>query len=185
VEVLSADLRFATAHNAVLLTKLAIHWAGYHVAGLELAMGLSVSQLCLSSDTCFRKRKHVDHDCADGVSEAEDEELIERAREFRDGVDEWNRKNYPHLRRLRATRRQVFSRHYAGGPKQSGLCCDSDNSRGSSRAKSFNIHRLPHIRSSVVLLIVGCRSLLNPTLRPNAISAPHGDKPKHPCHISA
>jgi uncharacterized protein (UPF0332 family) len=107
VEALSADRRFATAYNAVLQSaKIVIACAGYRVVGsghhlttfeaLEIAMGKPVSALVAYFDTCRRKRNQVDYDCANAASETEAEDLLRKAEEFRELVEQWVRKHYPH-----------------------------------------------------------------------------------------
>ena len=106
VEALSADRRFAIAYNAALqLAKIAIACAGYRVVGpghhlttfeaLEIAMGQPVSALVAYFDTCRRKRNQVDYDCANAATETEAEDLLRKAEEFRDLVEQWVRKHYP------------------------------------------------------------------------------------------
>jgi hypothetical protein len=105
VEALSADRRFATAYNAVLqLAKMVIACAGYRVLGpghhmttfegLEIAMGSPVSGLVTYFDTCRRKRNQVDYDLVNAATETEAEELIRKAEEFRDLVEEWIRNHH-------------------------------------------------------------------------------------------
>lgn len=104
---LSSDRQFATAYNAVLqLARMAIACAGYRVTArsghhktsfeaLELAVGSSVSKLASYFDTCRRKRNVVDYDSADMVSETEAEELLQKAKEFRDLIEKWIAQNHP------------------------------------------------------------------------------------------
>ena len=107
VEALSADRRFATAYNAALqLAKIVIACSGYRVVGaghhlttfeaLEIAMGPSVSALVAYFDTCRRKRNQVDYDCANAATETEAEDMLQKAEEFHDLVEQWVRKHYPH-----------------------------------------------------------------------------------------
>src|SRR5579872_967413 len=107
VEALSAYRRFATAYNAALqLAKIVIACSGYRVVGaghhlttfeaLEVAMGPPVSALVSYFDTCRRKRNQVDYDCAIAATETEAEDLLQKAEEFRDLVEVWVRKHYPH-----------------------------------------------------------------------------------------
>lgn len=104
--MLSADRRFATAYNAALqLAKMVIACSGYRVVGpghhqttfeaLETAIGSSVSALAAYFDTCRRKRNQVDYDLVHAATETEAEELIEKAGEFRDLVENWIRKHHP------------------------------------------------------------------------------------------
>ncbi len=104
---LSADRRFAIAYNAVLqLAKMAIACAGYRVAArpghhqatfaaLELALGKSAAILVIYFDACRRKRNAVDYDVAHVVTETETEELVRKAREFRELVEGWIASHYP------------------------------------------------------------------------------------------
>jgi uncharacterized protein (UPF0332 family) len=102
VEMISADRRFATAYNAVLqLAKIVIACSGYRVAGLahhqttfealELAMGPKVSRQVAYFDTCRRKRNQVDYDFALVTSDTEVEELLSKAEEFQNMVEDWIR----------------------------------------------------------------------------------------------
>lgn len=106
LEALSADRRFATAYNAVLqLAKMVIACAGYRVVGqghhmttfegLELAMGQPISALVAYFDTCRRKRNQVDYDCANAATESEAADLLTKAEEFRDLVEDWIQQHYP------------------------------------------------------------------------------------------
>lgn len=106
IPMLSADRRFATAYNAALqLAKMVIACSGYRVVGpghhqttfeaLETAIGSSVSALAAYFDTCRRKRNQVDYDLVHAATETEAEELIEKAGEFRDLVENWIRKHHP------------------------------------------------------------------------------------------
>jgi hypothetical protein len=105
VEALSADRRFATAYNAVLqLAKMVIACSGYRVVGpghhmttfeaLEIAMGSPVTALVTYFDTCRRKRNQVDYDLVNAATETEAEELIRKADEFQDLVEDWIRKHH-------------------------------------------------------------------------------------------
>jgi uncharacterized protein (UPF0332 family) len=105
VKALSADRRFATAYNAVLqLAKMVIACAGYRVVGpghhmttfeaLEITMESPISTLVTYFDTCRRKRNQVDYDLVNAATETEAEELIRKAEEFQDLVEEWIRKHH-------------------------------------------------------------------------------------------
>ena len=109
VEMISADRRFATAYNAVLqLAKMVIACSGYRVTGqghhqttfdaLELAMGPKIGKMVAYFDTCRRKRNQVDYDFALVASDAEVEELLASATEFRDLVESWIRQNHREYR---------------------------------------------------------------------------------------
>jgi SAV_6107-like HEPN len=106
VEALSADRRFATACNAALQSvKIVIACSGYRVVGaghhlttfdaLEIAMGSPVSSLVAYFDTCRRKRNQVDYDRANAATETEAEDLLQKAEEFRDLVEQWIRTHHP------------------------------------------------------------------------------------------
>jgi hypothetical protein len=83
---------------------MVIACAGYRVVGpghhitifeaMELAMGSSVSGFVTYFDTCRRKRNLVDYDLINAATETEAEELIRKAAEFRDLVEEWIRKHH-------------------------------------------------------------------------------------------
>jgi hypothetical protein len=45
-------------------------------------------------DTCRRKRNQVDYDLVQAVTETETDELLQKAAEFRDLVEEWIRKHH-------------------------------------------------------------------------------------------
>ncbi len=103
---LSPDRRFATAYNAVLqLARTAVACAGYRVVGLghhqtafealELAIGQQVSTFVEYFDSCRRKRNQVDYSLASAATSTEAEELIQKAEEFRDLVEQWIKKNHP------------------------------------------------------------------------------------------
>jgi hypothetical protein len=113
---LSEDRRFATAYNAVLqLATMVIACAGYRVSakqghhentfvGLELAMGPPAAKLAKYFNTCRKKRNRVDYNLANVVTETELHELLEKANEFRELVEDWIAKYYPQF----ADRRDVL-----------------------------------------------------------------------------
>ena len=103
---LSTDRQFAIAYNAVLqLAKMAIACAGYRVVGqghhlttfeaLELAMGPSIAPLAGYFDTCRRKRNVLDYDMANVATDTEAQELVEKAEQFRQLVEQWIVQHYP------------------------------------------------------------------------------------------
>jgi hypothetical protein len=104
---LSEDRRFATAYNAVLqLAKMVIACAGYRVSAkqghhettfvaLGLAIGQSAANLVDYFDTCRRKRNAVDYNLANVVTETELTELLEKAGQFRELVEDWISKTHP------------------------------------------------------------------------------------------
>ena len=59
-------------------------------------MGQPVSAMVAYFDTCRRKRNQVDYDCANAATETEAEDLLQKAEEFLDLVEQWVRKHYPH-----------------------------------------------------------------------------------------
>ena len=85
--------------------KIAIACAGYRIVGpghhqttfvaLPLAMGPEVAGLARYFDTCRRKRNIIDYDLASAASETEAEELVEKADEFKDGVENWIATHHP------------------------------------------------------------------------------------------
>jgi hypothetical protein len=107
VEGLSDDRRFATAYNAVLqLATMAIACAGYRVSAkqghhentfvaLELALGQPAAKFAKYFNTCRKKRNTVDYNLADVVTETELKELLEKAHEFKDFIDDSITKNCP------------------------------------------------------------------------------------------
>jgi hypothetical protein len=103
---LSSDRRFAIAYNAVLqLATMVIACSGYRVRGvghhhttfeaLELAMGPSITTYAVYFDTCRRKRHLVEYDLANGITETEARELVEKAHEFHQLVEVWIAQHYP------------------------------------------------------------------------------------------
>ena len=84
---------------------MVIACSGYRVVGsehhlttfeaLENAMGSTASNLVAYFDTCRRKRNQVDYDRANAATETEAEDLLRKAEEFRDLVEQWIRKEYP------------------------------------------------------------------------------------------
>ena len=109
IKELSADRRFAIAYNAVLqLAKMALACeglrassrAGHHATTLEAAeliLGASQRTLIDYFDTCRRMRNQVNYDVAGLASEAQAEELIEKAKEFRQAVEQWIKQNHSQL----------------------------------------------------------------------------------------
>lgn len=104
---LSADRRFATAYNAVLqLSKIAIVCSGYRVTSgsghhqktfeaVRTALGKPSHRMADYFETCRRKRNHLDYDAADIVTGTEAQELLEKAREFQERVEDWVTKHHP------------------------------------------------------------------------------------------
>jgi uncharacterized protein (UPF0332 family) len=110
IEGLSADRRFATAYNAVLqLSKMAIACAGYRVTSgaghhqksfeaVKIGLGKPSEPLADYFDTCRRKRNLIDYDASEVVTDTEAEELLEKAEEFQEMVEEWIVKYYPYFK---------------------------------------------------------------------------------------
>ena len=106
---LSADRSFATSYNAALqAAKMAIACAGYRAvakqghhqvgfAAAELAVGPDIAGLIAYFETCRRKRNQLDYDAANIVSDTEAAEILEKAREFKQEVEDWIAKNHPGL----------------------------------------------------------------------------------------
>jgi hypothetical protein len=106
---LSTDRRFATAYNAVLqMAKMAVACAGYRTLArprqhetsfqaAELALGKSAANHIAFFDTCRVKRNRVDYDLAGVISETEAAELLEKAAEFRDLLEQWIKGKFPQL----------------------------------------------------------------------------------------
>jgi hypothetical protein len=106
---LSADRSFATSYNAALQSaKLAIACAGYRVSAkkghhqltfeaAELSLGSGVSKLTAYFETCRRKRNTLDYDIANVVSDTEAAELLQKAQEFKQQVEEWIVMKHPSL----------------------------------------------------------------------------------------
>jgi uncharacterized protein (UPF0332 family) len=107
---LSADRGFATAYNAALqAAKMAIACAGYRVTtgaghhrisfeAVKLAIGTSADSYADYFDRCRRKRNVIDYDDANVATETEAQELVAKAKDFRDLVEQWIAKNYPQLK---------------------------------------------------------------------------------------
>lgn len=111
IDQLSDDRKFATAYNAVLqLSKMSIACSGYRVtsgAGHHQKT-FDVIRTALASpeaedfadyfEMCRRKRNHIDYDGADIVTETEADELVEKAGEFNDFVEDWISREHPALK---------------------------------------------------------------------------------------
>jgi len=105
----SADRRFATAYNAALqAAKMAIACAGYRVVGaghhrisfeiVKLAIGKAAGPYSDYFDRCRRKRNVIDYDEAFVATETEAAEIVTKAQEFVETVEEWIVKNRPSLK---------------------------------------------------------------------------------------
>lgn len=105
----SADRRFATAYNAALqAAKMAIACAGYRVVAaghhrisfdvVKLALGRAADPHSDYFDRCRRKRNVIDYDDAFVATETEATEILTKAKEFADVVEQWIAKNHPSLK---------------------------------------------------------------------------------------
>ena len=105
----SADRRFATDYNAALqAAKMAIACAGYRVVGaghhrisfdvVKLALGRAADPHSDYFDRCRRKRNVIDYDDAFVATETESTEILTKAKEFADVVEQWIAKNHPSLK---------------------------------------------------------------------------------------
>lgn len=110
ISELSADRRFATAHNAALQTAtMAIACAGYRTSGMghhqttfeaaELALGASSASFTVYFDTCRRKRNTVDYDRAHVATETETAEILTQVTDFLQLMEAWILHNYPSLKK--------------------------------------------------------------------------------------
>ena len=107
---LSADRRFATAYNAALqATKMAIACAGYRVTAgtghhriscesVKLALGKAADPYSDYFDRCRRKRNVIDYDDANVATETEAQEIVTKAKEFADMVEQWIATAHPNLK---------------------------------------------------------------------------------------
>jgi uncharacterized protein (UPF0332 family) len=66
---------------------------------LELALGQPAAKFAKYFNTCRKKRNTVDYNLADVVTETELKELLKKAHEFRDFIEESIMKNYPQYSR--------------------------------------------------------------------------------------
>jgi hypothetical protein len=106
---LSADGRFSMAYNAArTLATIAIRAAGYRVKqsggahyttflALPLALGPSFDLLALYFDNCRQSRNDLCYGAAGVVSDSDATELLEKATEFRDSIENWLSRNHPAL----------------------------------------------------------------------------------------
>jgi hypothetical protein len=104
---LSDDRRFATAYNAVLqLATMAVACSGYRVTAkqghhentfvaLRLAVGQPVAKLAQYFNACRKKRNKLDYHLAQIVTETELQELLEKAKEFQELIENWISQNHP------------------------------------------------------------------------------------------
>jgi uncharacterized protein (UPF0332 family) len=72
--------------------------AGHHQKSFEavkVAMGKPVEPLADYFETCRRKRNYIDYDASEVVTETEAKQLLEKAEEFQQMVQEWITKHHP------------------------------------------------------------------------------------------
>ena len=105
---ISADWRFGIAYNAALkLCTILLHASGYRpeknlahyrtLAALPLILGPARQADADYLDTCRTKRNTVEYDRAGAATGEDAEELAAFARELKDDVLDWLRKNHSHL----------------------------------------------------------------------------------------
>ncbi len=108
IEQLSTDRRFATAYNAVLqLASITLRACGYRTRGaghhwitfqmLPLVMGDDQQDRADYFNACRTKRNDADYDASGEISDAEVEELIAEAKQFRTVVLGWLESNHGEL----------------------------------------------------------------------------------------
>lgn len=108
IEQLSTDRRFATAYNAVLqLASITLRACGYRTRGaghhwitfqmLPLVMGDDQQDRADYFNACRTKRNDADYDASGEISDAEVEELIAEAKQFRTVVLGWLESNQGEL----------------------------------------------------------------------------------------
>lgn len=107
VSGVSADRRFATAYNAALQSaKMAIACAGYRVTtgaghhrisfeSVPLALGSAANPFADYFDRCRRKRNTIDYDDAFVATETEAQEILLKANEFTEMVEQWIAAKHP------------------------------------------------------------------------------------------
>ncbi|MDP2719928.1 MAG: HEPN domain-containing protein [Dehalococcoidia bacterium] len=104
---LGSDWRLSIAHNAALqAATAALAAAGYrarkegqHYRVLQsLAFTINTDPAIIKQLDKFRKKRNIsDYDRAGMVTEQEAEEMIALAKQLRDDVEQWIRKNHPGL----------------------------------------------------------------------------------------
>ena len=107
IETLSTDRRFATAYNAALMmARAALAASGYRTSGegahyltiQSLAFTLQLNARKIREFNKFRQKRNIsDYEMIGMVSEQEATEMIALAKELRDLVTEWLKKNHPEL----------------------------------------------------------------------------------------
>jgi hypothetical protein len=74
---------------------------GHHQTTFEavrlVPLGPNSSNLADYFETCRRKRNVLDYDAANVISDAEAQELLQKAGEFRNMVENWIRQNHSHF----------------------------------------------------------------------------------------
>lgn len=107
---LSPHRCFATAYNAALQAgKMAIACAGYRVTvgaghhkisfeAASLAIGKAADSYCDYFDICRRKRNVIDYDDANVATETESQEILTKAKEFLEIVEQWIGQKNPALK---------------------------------------------------------------------------------------
>ena len=106
---LSADRRFATAHNAALqAANMAIACAGYRIMSKvgHHRVSLESTKLVLRKpahkyadyfETCRRKRNTIDYTFSNVATETEAKEILVEAIAFYNQVEDWITKSHPAL----------------------------------------------------------------------------------------
>lgn len=105
---ISADWQFGIAYNAALkLCTILLHASSYRpektlqhyrtIQALALILGPERQPDVDYLDTCRSRRNTIEYEHAGGVTDNNADELIEFARELRQDVLKWLRKNHPHL----------------------------------------------------------------------------------------
>jgi len=106
---LSADRRFATAHNAALqAANMAIACAGYRIMSKvgHHRVSLESTKLVLRKpahkyadyfETCRRKRNTIDYTFSNVATETEAKEILVEAIAFYNQVEDWITKSHPGL----------------------------------------------------------------------------------------
>jgi uncharacterized protein (UPF0332 family) len=106
---LSADRRFATAYNAALqAANMAIACAGYrivskvghHRVSLEsakLVLGKTADKHADYFEICRRKRNTIDYTFSNVATETEAKEILARAADFYNKVEDWITRNHPSM----------------------------------------------------------------------------------------
>jgi uncharacterized protein (UPF0332 family) len=105
---ISSDWRFGIAYNAALkLCTILLHASSYRpeqklghyrtITALPLILGEEQNDNAEYLDFCRGKRNTVEYDAAGSVTRDEARELISFAKEMRQGVLDWLKKNHPNL----------------------------------------------------------------------------------------